>query len=95
MDVIILIFIVYYIGQLARKNGLNVLRWRTRLAAAWLIAEIMVGGLSLYLTHNYVTASISGILASILSALIIFQQFKREVDSLVTDKEDENGNEQS
>ncbi|HET8572941.1 MAG TPA: hypothetical protein VFL76_03635 [Edaphocola sp.] len=78
MDLIILVFLIYYIGKMAQQQSLNVLRWRTRLAVAWIIADLVVAGASWYITNSFTTASVSGFLAAILAALIVFQAFRRE-----------------
>lgn len=78
MDLVILIFLIYYIGKMAQQQGLNALKWRSRFALAWVIADLVVAGTSWYLTNSFTTASISGFLAAILAALIVFQAFKKE-----------------
>lgn len=77
LDLIVLIFLVDYIGKLARKKGLNVLQWRLRLFFYWMGAELMIGLLSLSITHQIYVASISGLLAGLLAGLIVFQWFKK------------------
>lgn len=78
MDLIVLVFLIYYIGKMAQRQALSVLKWRMRLAVAWVIADLAVAGTSLYLTKSFTTATVSGFLAAILAALIVFQAFKKE-----------------
>lgn len=79
LDLIILVFLIDNIGKSARKNGMNVLRWRMRLFFGYFFAEIGVAMLSLYMTHNnLMIAAISGFLGGILAAVVIFQWFKKE-----------------
>lgn len=78
MDLVVLIFLIYYIGKMAQQQGMNVLRWRTRLAVFWVVADLAVALLSWYLTNSFTTASISGFLAAVLASLIVFQSFKKE-----------------
>ena len=41
MDIIILIFLAYEIGKLAKRKGLSVLKWRFNLVIAWIGGEIL------------------------------------------------------
>ena len=41
MDVIILIFLIIEIGKLAKRKGLSALRWRVKLAIAWIAGELI------------------------------------------------------
>lgn len=41
MDIIILIFLAYEIGKLAKRKGLSVLKWRFNLVIAWIGSEIL------------------------------------------------------
>lgn len=78
MDLIVLIFLIYYIGKMAQQQGLSSLRWRTRLAVAWVVSDLAVALVSWYLTNSFTTASVSGFLAAVLASLIVFQAFKKE-----------------
>lgn len=89
MDLIILILLVDYIGKQARRKGMNVLKWRSRLAFGCLAADLALIFISMMLTQNLYTAIISGYLGATLIALMIFQSFKKEA-MFIASKNEEN-----
>ena len=41
MDIIILIFLLFHIGKLAKRKGQSVLKWRFNLAIGWIGGELL------------------------------------------------------
>jgi hypothetical protein len=78
MDLIILIFLARHIGIIARAKGLDVLRWRTIMVLVWIGLEIPVVLLSNSYTHNFLIATLSGILAGLLGYFMIRQYLERQ-----------------
>ena len=78
MDLIILIFLARHIGIIAKAKGLDVLRWRTIMVLVWIGLEIPVVLLSNSYTHNFLIATLSGILAGLLGYFMILQYLERQ-----------------
>lgn len=78
MDLIILIFLARHIGILAKAKGLDVLKWRTVMVLVWVGLEIPVVLLSNSYTHNFLIASLSGILAGLLGYFMIRQYLEKQ-----------------
>lgn len=82
LDLIILIFLIDYIGKSARSKGMNVLSWRFRLFFGWMGAEMLIGLISFFITRQIFIAALSGFLGGVLAGFIIFQWFFKEANSL-------------
>ena len=77
IQIIVLIFLARYIGELARKKGHTVWKWRLATVLAWFALEIPVILFSFGYSGNILVASLSGFLAGLLSFFILKTQLDK------------------
>jgi len=80
IQIIILIFLAQYIGEIARKKGRTVWKWRLATVLAWFAIELPVVLCSFGYSENIIIASISGFLGGLLSFFIIKRQLEKVPD---------------
>ncbi|RYY46132.1 MAG: hypothetical protein EOO06_15140 [Chitinophagaceae bacterium] len=75
LEIIILVFLVVHVGNKARRKGLNVMRWRVLMIAAWVAAEflgLMLGVMILgYNTSNLLNLMVIGLVSAIGGFLLV------------------------
>lgn len=71
LDLLGIILSTYFLGKIVAQKGYDSLRWRVRHVCACIFVEILVGMISIYLTKNFLIASISGFVA--LAGIIIYR----------------------
>ena len=92
MDIIILIFLAWHIGNKAREKGLNVFRWRLRMVLTWLGFELagLVLGILLF---GYDKNNMLGLAAfALVCAFGSFLLVKAALDKTDHTFEDDNNN---
>jgi uncharacterized membrane protein YfcA len=89
IEIIILAFLVFHVGNKARKKGQHVLKWRILMVVAWIAAEflgLMLGVLLLgFSTENLVNLMLIGLVSAIGGYLIIKYNLDKIPDTVNDD----------
>jgi hypothetical protein len=71
LDILGIILSTYFLGKMVAAKGYDSLRWRVRHVCACIFVETLVGMISLYLTKDFLIASLSGFVA--LAGIILYR----------------------
>lgn len=80
IEIILLIYLAYKNGELAKKNELSVRKWRTQTVFYWLAFEIPMILLSMSFTSNVLINTVSGSLAGIMGYFIVKTKLEKTID---------------
>lgn len=87
VDLVILIFLAWEIGNLASKKGLKAFTWRVYTVSGWLTGEIigLAVGVTIFAPDNLVSIILMGIIFGVTSYFLIKNHLNKMPDRQSTD----------
>ena len=80
IEIILLIYLAYKNGELAKNNELSVRKWRIQTVLYWLVFEIPMILLSMSFTSNVLINTVSGSLAGVMGYFIVKTKLEKTIE---------------
>lgn len=80
IEIILLVYLAYKNGVLAKENGQNSRKWRLRTVLYWIAFEIPMVLISMSFTDNVLINSVSGSLAGLIGYFVSKSKLEKAIE---------------